>query len=125
MNLTFSSFADAGDLSKERLILKAKSDLAIGNYAVFVSGVTADGTATAGKKTAFWFPDGDVKANDLVVLYTKTGIASKKVLKSGATAHFFMGLQNPQWEALGRRGAVILRAVEWTFKPAKGADESV
>lgn len=116
MNLIFSSFADVGDLTKERLILKAVSDIPLGDYAVFLSKTSPDGTAYSGQQTAFWFPDGDIKANDLAVLYTKSGVASKKVLDSGATAHFFYwGLTAAQWGRTSGKGAVILRAAEWKF----------
>lgn len=113
MNLKHSSFADPGSFEKERLVLKAYADVEIGNYAVFCSSVN-DGNATAGHKTAYWFPDGKVKAGDLVVLYTKGGTDSKKTLSSGATAHFFYwGLKTAIWGS-SNNAAVLLRVAEWT-----------
>jgi hypothetical protein len=69
MNLDISSFAQPGMLEQERLIMKARSDVDVGAYAVFISGVSEEGKPTSGKKIAFWFPDGTVKKRDLVVLH--------------------------------------------------------
>ncbi len=49
--------------------MKARSDVDVGAYAVFISGVSEEGKPTSGKKIAFWFPDGTVKKRDLVVLH--------------------------------------------------------
>jgi hypothetical protein len=120
MKLRISSFADAGQADKERLIIKAESDTDIGDYLVMASSISSSGGATAGRKTAYWFPDKDVKAGDLVVLYSKSGTQSEKKLQSGATAHFFYwGLETPpQWSA--GKGAVLLFADEWKFEiPSK------
>lgn len=123
MNLKHSSFADAGTFEKERLVLKAHAEVEIGNYAVFCSGVS-DGKATAGHKTAYWFPDEKVKAGDLVVLYTKTGTDSKKKLESGVTAHFFYwGLKNAIW-GNSNNTAVLLRVAEWSHRVASNTVRS-
>jgi hypothetical protein len=115
MNVQFSSFADSGVLSKERLILKALTNLDIGDYAVFRSRVS-DGGPTAGWKGAYWFPDVSVSANDLIVLYTKEGVQSTKVLKSGRTAHFFYwGRSEAMWGDQ-KHGAVVLRISDWQFE---------
>jgi hypothetical protein len=119
MNLNFSSFADAGDLQKERLVLKAKAAIPLGDYLVMASKASATGTAVAGRHRAYWFPDGDVEADDLVVVYTKSGVDSKKKLASGATAHFFYwGLETPLWGKMSGNGVVILRADSWLFHVA-------
>jgi hypothetical protein len=119
MKLEISSFADPGNLQKERLVMKALSDIDIGNYAVFISNVSDDGKATAGPKTAFWFPDGTVRAGDLVVLYTKAGQDSKKDLADGTTVHFYYwGITDVLW-GRGDKTAVILRVAEWTNRTAQ------
>ncbi len=115
MNLQFSSFAEPGVLSNERLILKASAALNVGDY-VILRSLVSDGNPTAGWKGAYWFPDLEVSANDLVVLYSKKGSQSTKVLKSGRTAHFFYwGRTEPMWGNNGH-GAVILLASEWDFQ---------
>lgn len=116
MNLTISSFANNGDIGKERLILKANVDLDIGKYAVLYTELTADHNATAGSKLAYWFPDEEIKANDLVVLYSKNGTSSKKDLGNGRTAHFFYWeRESPLWNDKSK-GAVVLQVAGWAKK---------
>lgn len=114
MNLKFSSIADAGDLLKERLVLKAGGPVALGDYLVMLSTVNSEGSPYAGSHTIYWFPDGNVKSGDQVILYTKAGTSSKKALEQGATAHFFYwGLGAPVWRASEGNRAIILRSAEW------------
>ena len=64
------SFADPGNLQKERIVLRVRADIDLGEYAVFCSPVSSDGNPTAGHAIACWFPDALVKSGDLVVPYT-------------------------------------------------------
>jgi hypothetical protein len=114
MKIEIRSFADAGNHQKERVVMRAQSDVDIGVYALFLSDISGDRTATAGLQTAFWFPDGPVKSGDLVVLYTKPGASSKKELNEGRTVHFYYwGLKEAVWGA-GDKTAAVLRIAEWT-----------
>ena len=113
MMLELDSFADPANHEKERLVIKVLSDLDIGNYLILWSNVSETKSATAGRKTAYWFPDGTVKSGDLVILYTKSGQNSKKDLTEGHTAHFYYwGLENALWGA-GVKTAVIMKIEEW------------
>jgi hypothetical protein len=96
MKLEIRSFADAGQQKKERVIIKALSDTDVGEYLLMCSDIAKDGSATAGRKTAYWFPDKEIRAGDLVVLYSKSGTDSEKQLESGGTAHSSIG----DWRAL-------------------------
>jgi hypothetical protein len=122
MKIKITSFADPGNFQKERIVMKAESDLDLGQYAMFCSAISSKGGVTAGRKTAYWFPDGEVKKNDLVVLYSKKGAASTKDLGEGRTAHFFYwGDDRAMWAGTGN-GAVLLRVAEWAknVPPAAG-----
>ena len=113
MMLEIKSFADAGVHDKERLVVNIVSQLDIGSYVLLVSNVSETKSPTAGRKTAYWFPDGTVNSGDLVVLYTKSGKNSKKDIGEGRTAHFYyLGLENPLW-GTGNRTAIILKISEW------------
>jgi hypothetical protein len=113
MMLEISSFADPGTHEKERVILKALADLDIGNYAVLCSTISDRKSPTAGPKIAYWFPDGDVKSGDLIVLYTKSGQNSKKDIAGDHTAHFYYWSREDTLWGTGKRTAVILRVAEW------------
>ncbi len=120
MKLKIMSFPDAGDLQKERVVMKAEADLDIGQYAAFLTNLQ-DGSASSGRQTAFWFPDGDVKLNDFVVLYSKHGKESTKVISGTRTAHFFYwGYDTAQWVPDGTNGLVVLKVSEWI----KGSPET-
>ncbi|MBK0112793.1 MULTISPECIES: hypothetical protein [unclassified Delftia] len=121
MTLAISSYADSGNFEKERVVLKVYEDLDVGKYLIFKSSIF-DGKATAGSKVIYWFPDSEVKAGDLVILYTKYGIMAKKELDSGKTAHFFYwDLDEPQW---GEKDtcAVLMKSGGWAIKLAYDPD---
>lgn len=114
MKLEISSFADVGDASKERLIIKALSDIDIGGYAVLCSNTSEKGVPTSGQKIAYWFPDGPIKSGDLVILYTKAGKTSVKNLSGQRIAHFYyLGLNSAIWNK--ETVAVVLRIADWIY----------
>lgn len=114
MSLEIRSFANPGDLDKERIVLKALSDTDVGDYAVLRSGLAKDGGPTSGRKRAYWFPDSNVKAGDLVVLYTKKGTQRQKPIEAGGTAHFFYwGSDAPLWDK--SHCAVLVLVSEWDY----------
>lgn len=114
MKLEIKSFADIGDLANERVVLRVLADEDIGSYALFRSKAGEDGGPVSGQKTAYWFTDRIAKAGDLVVLYTKKGKSSKKLLTSGHTAHFFYWqLSEPLWGPDKENVAVLLEVNEW------------
>jgi hypothetical protein len=116
MNLTIFSFADAGNIQKERIVLVAKEDLEVGEFAVFISRTSEEGLASSDGQQAFWFPDGKVRANDLVVIYTKGGADSTKLLSSNRTAHFFYwDLDAPVW-AGNKNTAVVIHIDKWAHR---------
>ena len=119
MNVKFSSIADRGDVSKERVVLKVLAETDVGHFAVLRTG-RRDNMATTGVKDIFWFPDKAVKAGDLVVLYTKSGVQSEKTLDNGSKAHFFYwGQSAPLWGTNDVVG-VVLYSSDWnTFLPEK------
>ncbi|MDZ7712749.1 MAG: hypothetical protein U5L06_06415 [Rhodovibrio sp.] len=78
MNLQNIAIRSPGDLNKERLVMRALTDLDVGAYTIFAV-VGREGVPTNDLRHAFWFPDLSVKKNDLVVVYTKVGKHKKKL----------------------------------------------
>lgn len=99
MSLRISSLSNAGEMPRERLILRAHSDVDVGKYAVFCGWLGDDGSPLSGDlHAAYWFEDFSVKSGDLVVLYTKAGSRSEKANESGRTSHFlYWGRSAPLW----------------------------
>lgn len=117
MKVEIGNFADSGNDQKERLILKVNVDVDIGGFAVFRARLSDSGEPLSGYKVAYWFPDKKIKAGDLVVLYTKSGTASQKLLSGDRTAHFFYwGLAQAIWASEKKNAAVICSIDAFGFK---------
>lgn len=112
MNITLRSVISRGDYQKERVTFRCNADTDVGQY-LFLQTDSNDGLPTTGVKRTFWFPDKTVRKGDLIVLYTRSGTQSEKVLTTGSKAHFFYwGVPVPAWREDGI-SAVILHAPEW------------
>ncbi|WP_448101788.1 hypothetical protein [Luteibacter jiangsuensis] len=114
MKLSIKTFADAGVLEKERLVLRALEDVDIGDYLVLRTKRSNKGGATGGGVDAYWLPDLEVKAGDLVVIYTRKGTSSKKELTGGRTAHFYYWKKDKTfWDAKDGNYAVLMETGAW------------
>jgi len=117
MKLEIRSVADKGTTEKERLILKVRADIDVGDFVVMQTGWNGRSPTVLIHHT-FWFPNIEVKNGDQIVLYTKKGTRNKKVMDDGRTAHFFYwGIPQPIWSA-PERAAVVLYAPTWESKAA-------
>jgi hypothetical protein len=117
MNLEIRSLADRGDHQKERLTLRCVNDTDMGHYALLQTS-SRDGVVNTGVKRTIWFPDKLIQTGDLVVVYTRQGTQSEKVLTTGKKAHFlYWGFSVPIWEE-DDAGAVLLHAPEWDARLA-------
>lgn len=119
MSLELRSIMRSGDIKNERITLRANSSLDLGDYVLLQTGFNGK-EVTIDVHNAFWFPYYEVRIGDLVVLYTRPGNESKKLLKSGSNhAHFFFwGLDSTIWND-EYKAAVIIRSIEWAFRSAK------
>lgn len=116
MKLELRSIQDRGIADKERIVMKALSNLDVGQFAVIEAGFSNGGVNTS-TGDCYWFPDKVVEEGDWVVLYTKPGEDKEKIQKSGATAHFFYwGKNSPKWR-VQTRAPVILQVDSWDFIP--------
>jgi hypothetical protein len=99
MKLAIRHIQDAGDIARERIVLQAKEDVDIGDFAVFAAKKYSKGGAAGGNVPyAYWLPDKHVKAGDFVVLYTKAGTTSEKIGDTGKTSYFYYwGYTKPKW----------------------------
>lgn len=115
MTVTISSITNAGELDRERLVLKVEDDLDIGKYAVFCCKKSSETAVSAGNiPAAYWFIDKPIKKNDLVVLYTKSGKRSEKNNSGGNTSHFFYwGKSESIWNSDYR--AVLIESRSYKF----------
>ena len=69
MSLEVNNIKNRGEIEDERVVFKVLLDCDLGMYITFKSTDTESGNGISSRvEYPFWFPDGDVKANDLVVL---------------------------------------------------------
>ena len=115
MTLELRSIVSPGDLDKERITLRANSDLNVGDYLLAQSGY-ADESPTINFFHTYWFPNKRIESGDLVVIYTKQGAESTRKLTTGKKAHFYyFDLTSAIWQKPDR-GAVLLYAPTWQSK---------
>lgn len=118
MTLTLRSILERGTAAKERITMRAKSDLDVGDFALLQCKY-ADGILTTDVERAFWFPYGPVLSGDLIVVYSKSGDTRNKTLANGSKVHFFYwGCNGAIWQ-YDDYGAVILNAPKWSSKTAR------
>lgn len=108
MTAEITGIRDAGDLQRERLILRAKSDTDIGNSIVLCAPADGENVYPNAMEVAFWFPDKAVKKGDIIVLYTKEGEEKFKCNKNRTTSYFYYwGLSSPLWKK-SKNAVVVL-----------------
>jgi len=113
MKINIKYVKDAGDIKKERIVLKVISDDDAGNYMLADTTYLEDGSISNKLRHIYWIPDQVVNADDLVVAYTKEGEDSKKNNKNGTTTYFFYwGLDRTVWNKEGD-GAVLFSIKDW------------
>jgi len=116
MNIEIKAVRDPGVLSDERLVLKILKDCDIGSYLTFDTTYTEDGSVSNLVRHPYWFPDKEVEAGDLVVVYTKTGKSSVKNNKDGSRSHFFYrGMDRTIWNK-EKDCAIVLEISSWASK---------
>ena len=88
MRVQIQYVADRGDLSRERLVMRVRQDVDIGDFMLVRTGFEED-EVTTDVSNALWFPYERLRAGDLVVVYSKRGGSKRKRLDDGHKAHFF------------------------------------
>ncbi|KQV51335.1 hypothetical protein [Duganella sp. Root336D2] len=112
MNLKLKSIADKGDPQKERLVIRVVQDTDVGEFIVMRTGFVND-EVNIGVEGTYWFPNKSVKAGDLVVLYSKSGVNKDKPLERGGDVHFFYwGQATAVWRN-PNTAAVLAHAPVW------------
>lgn len=117
MKLEILSVHGTGDYLKEYVLLEALADCDVGRYMIADSTYMSDGKVSNKVRHTFWIPDRQVRAGDLVSVWTKPGdhIVTKNA--QGRTIHrFFWGLREAVWNDTGDC-AVLFELSTWAFAP--------
>ena len=89
MNFELLGIREKGKNEDERVVIKVLKDTKAHYAMIFHHKLLSDGKISNQPYHTFWFSSIEVKANDLIVLYTKKGSYSVKNNKDGTTSHFF------------------------------------
>ena len=115
MRLKITSIRDAGNIEKERVVLKAESSADVGAFLLIQAGYFDD-SVTNGVEETYWFPDKEVAEGDFIVLYTKSGKMSDKQFRDVHSHFFYWGLNDPIWKR-PNKCPVLMYAPTWeSFK---------
>ena len=119
MSLEFRHVRYAGDLEHERVVLKARRRLNLGDYLVADTTYYEDGSVSNQLRHVYWFPNYIVAQDDLVVLYTKKGKEFFRMSGEGPRSHFlYWGLDRSIWNQ-DADGAVVIEIRDWFASPVR------
>jgi len=111
MKMKITSIAEKGDIQNERVGLIATADCNTKFYLLFKTYFNKAGFFNSSLHT-YWFPPTDVKANDKIVVYTRSGNYSVKQ-EQGITIHFFYwGKSEPLYTDV-EDGVVLAEIDSW------------
>lgn len=122
MKLALTSVANSEDLTRERIVLRAGEDLDLNYFAVFCCHIGMETVKTGDFVRGYWFTPKQIKTDDLVVLYTKSGSLREKVTIGGRTSHFFYwGRSTPLWTPEHR--AVVVHTAAWQYAEVQPTED--
>jgi hypothetical protein len=113
MNIEIVGIRNPDDLERERIVMRALGDTDIGDYLILRTPTKEDVVRAGRLHDTYWFRDKQIRAGDLVVLYSKRGVAREKRNEDETVTHFFYwGLSQPCWSE-SNSAAVLVRIGEW------------
>lgn len=116
MELNLNSVIDTGNHENERLVLDVVEDCNLKYFLIFDSTYKGEHKISNKLRHTYWFTSKEVKAGDLVVLYTRkkrTGEKEEIQNSDGTTSHFFFwGLDSYVWNNDGDV-AGLMRIKTW------------
>ncbi|UST83310.1 hypothetical protein [Pseudomonas siliginis] len=115
MKLNILRIADAGDLEKERIVLRAATNVDIGEFLLLQARTVGEKITTDISET-YWFPDKEISSGDLVILYTKKGRDKEKETKEGKSHFFYWHKTKCVWSKEATT-PIILNAPFWDTLP--------
>lgn len=115
MILDIRGVSDAGNLSKERVVLFSLAEVEIGRFLLTRNGFISEGSIDDVIKGALWLPDQVAGSGSHIVVYTKKGTNSTRLNKDESTSYFiYWGLEEPVWRP--GDAAVLIEIGGWEMK---------
>jgi len=113
MDIQILKVVDYGTHDSERVILKALAACNL-QYYLLTDTTYTDASHISNKlRHMYWFYNQDVKKEDEIFLYTKTGTSKQEALTNGATRFtYYWGLGNSVWNNTGD-AALLFQVTSW------------
>lgn len=109
---------DAGNVAKERLLLRANSTVDLIRYLIIDTHASGPTTVQDLNRNVFWFPKSEVESGDVIRLYSHVGTRSKTKGSYGDETvsyhNFYWGKSKPVWEGRAN-AAVLVEIADWTI----------
>ncbi|OLU22492.1 hypothetical protein BVH03_25040 [Pseudomonas sp. PA15(2017)] len=123
MRIKVRSVQDAGNLEKERVVIYALEDGQIGSQ--ILASTQRHGAGVSNEiYNAYWIPDREIKKDDVVVVYTKSGKNTDRKNKDETRSYFFyMGLDKPTY-VNDKVAAVVFSIDKWKVAPLSVTPDS-
>jgi hypothetical protein len=115
MRLEVVGIYDRGDLSKERLHLRATMGINLSFYVVLDSFRLTETTVRALQTTCYWFSNKAVPTGFNVVLYTRSGVSTEEKKLEESYLFLFRGLVAPLYTD-SKALPVVLELIDWKAK---------
>ena len=108
MDLKITLVGGQGDEKVEYVALQAKKDCNLSSYMIFDNTYTSDGSASNKHRHVFTFPNWEVKKDEIIILFTKSGVKTRGKTKDGKpVSYFYWGLKSSVWNEGGDKVHLI------------------
>lgn len=119
MKVEIISVHNQGNYEEEYVLMRVLKDCDIGHYILADSTYTSEDKVSNKLRHTYWIPDKQVKEDDLISVWTKSGKNTTTTNASGETIHrFFWGLKTAVWNNKGDC-AVLFEVNAWQFFTVK------
>ncbi|EQC2549891.1 hypothetical protein ACY3NT_004875 [Enterobacter sichuanensis] len=110
MSLKISVVKNAGELEKERLIIKVTADCNLIDFMVMDCTYDDDGESSNKHRHVYIFPEKEVHADENIILYTRCGTNKTGVWNSEndtVTHRFYWGMDTTVWNGDGDEALIL------------------
>jgi hypothetical protein len=112
MDLKILSIHGKGDYSKEYVVLRAINDCSLNFYALADTTFFGADHISSRLRNFFWFPDVNVNAGSIIVLFTRPGTDSSDFENGRVIHRIYWNLNRAVWNNTGD-AAVLFSINSW------------
>ncbi|KDF41766.1 hypothetical protein [Enterobacter kobei] len=114
MSLKIRGVQNAGEVGKEKLIIKVTADCNLIDFMVMDCTYDDDGQSSNKHRHVYMFPEKEVHVGEYIILYTGSGTNKIGVLNredATVTHRFYWGLDTTVWNGDGDEALILQYAI--------------